>query len=235
MRLALTVVAQTLCDYREMTDMRAELSALKSLVGTAPAWEVDGHPADPLELFVDWFREAVAAGVPEPHAMTLSTVGADGIPDARVLILKDVTDDGLWAFASGRNSEKGQQLQAHPAAALTFYWSQQVRSVRIRGRVEAAPHADSAADFRERGVIAKALALAGTQSEPFGDAAERRDRLESARERLEREPELSLADWVVWQLRPVSIEFWQGDPSRNHRRLQYQRGDDGWTSRRLWP
>lgn len=77
-----------------MMQMRNELSAVKSLVGTAPEFAVEQIPDDPRTLFQNWFREAVTAGVPEPHAMTLSTIGTDGIPDARVLILKDATEDG---------------------------------------------------------------------------------------------------------------------------------------------
>jgi pyridoxamine 5'-phosphate oxidase len=218
-----------------MTQTRDELSKLKSLVGTAPTFDVEHIPDDPRALFIDWFREAVIARVPEPHAMTLSTLGADGIPDARVLILKDVTDDGRWAFASGIDSTKGSQLHGNPVAALTFYWSSQIRSVRLRGNIEIAPTEESANDFRERGLVARAIALAGTQSDTIREPARIVHLIEEARQRLEQDPDLTSAGWRVWRLRPISIEFWQGDPNRNHLRLQYQRNGTEWTSRRIWP
>ena len=218
-----------------MTQMRDELSKLKSLVGTAPTFDVEQIPDDPRALFIDWFREAVIAGVPEPHSMTLSTLGADGIPDARVLILKDVSDDGCWAFASGIDSTKGSQLHANPVAALTFYWSSQIRSVRLRGNIEIAPTEESANDFRERGLVARAVALAGTQSDTIREPARIGHLIENARQRLDQDPDLTSTGWTVWRLRPIAIEFWQGAPSRNHLRVQYQRHGGEWTSRRLWP
>ncbi|MGO4102611.1 pyridoxal 5'-phosphate synthase [Leifsonia sp. YAF41] len=218
-----------------MTQMRDELGQLKSLVGTAPTFDVEHIPLDPRALFIDWFRDAVDARVPEPHAMTLSTLGADGIPDARVLILKDVTEDGCWAFASGISSVKGSQLHANPVAALTFYWSSQIRSIRLRGHIEVASVDESVKDFRERGVGARAIALAGTQSDAIREPSSVIHLIEEARQRLKHDPEQTSAGWTVWRLRPISIEFWQGDATRNHLRIQYQRHGTEWTSRRLWP
>lgn len=126
-------------------------------------------------------------------------------------------------------------MQANPVAALTFYWSSQVRSVRLRGNIEIASPEESADDFRERGLIARAIALAGTQSDVIRDPFKSHDLIEEARERLYHDPSLTAAEWTVWRLRPQSIEFWQGTPSRNHLRVQYQRSDSGWTSQRLWP
>ncbi|MDQ1607645.1 MAG: pyridoxamine 5-phosphate oxidase [Microbacteriaceae bacterium] len=167
--------------------------------------------------------------------MTLSTIGTDGIPDARVLILKDVTDDGRWAFASGIESGKGSQLRANPVAALTFYWSSQIRSVRLRGHIEVAPAETNATDFRERGLSARAVALAGTQSTTVGQPSTMGQLIEQAHQRLKHDPDLTSDGWTVWLLRPIAIEFWQGDPSRNHLRIRYQRHGADWTSRRLWP
>jgi pyridoxamine 5'-phosphate oxidase len=215
-----------------MTSMRDRLRDLKSLVGTPPAFDPDAAPDDPRDLFEAWFTEAVAAGIPEPHAMTLSTVGADGVPDARVLILKDVTDDGGFTFASGRRSAKGLQLHDNPVAALTFYWPQQLRSVRLRGPVIEATADEAAEDFRERGLTARAIALAGTQSEPVPNDA---DGVARSRARLVEEPTLVAPDWTLWRLQPASVEFWQGSETRDHRRLQYTRVGEGWARRRLWP
>lgn len=126
-----------------------------ALTGVAPAWDLDALPDDPSVLFADWLRAASDAGVAEPHTVTLATADADGVPDARTLILKRI-DEGGWAFASTRSSRKGAQLAAMPAAALNFWWQPQVRAVRVRGRVEEATVEDSAADLAARSEAARA-------------------------------------------------------------------------------
>ncbi|MFJ2541529.1 pyridoxal 5'-phosphate synthase [Microbacterium sp. NPDC087589] len=126
-----------------------------ALTGTAPDWDLDALPDDPSELFATWLRAASDAGVAEPHTVTLATVDAGGIPDARTLILKRIDDQG-WAFASTRSSRKGAQLDAVPAAALNFWWQPQVRAVRVRGRVEEASLEESAADLAARSPAAQA-------------------------------------------------------------------------------
>lgn len=130
------------------------LRGLPSLVGEAPAFDPASLPADPVALFLEWLGVAVRAGVPEPHAMTLSTVDAAGAPDARVLILKDVDVRG-WAFASTASSSKGRQLRQRPAAALSFWWQPLVRAVRVRGEVVEASREESLADLRARSVEAQ--------------------------------------------------------------------------------
>ena len=102
-----------------------------------PAFDTESVPGEPSALFLSWLHEAIDAGVSEPHAMTLSTVDADGRPDARVLILKDVDADG-WQFATAATSAKGAQLAASTHAALSFHWREQGRQVRVRGAVTAA-------------------------------------------------------------------------------------------------
>jgi len=129
-------------------ETRTLLRALPSLAGAPPALDLDALPETPTDLFLAWLDEAIRAGVPEPHAMTLATVSDDG-PDGRVLLLKDVDARG-WAFASERSSAKGDQLAARPAAALTFWWQPLVRSVRVKGPVVEAPVGESLADLRAR-------------------------------------------------------------------------------------
>ncbi len=130
-------------------DFARWLRALPSLTGSAPPLDLDALPDDPDDLFRTLITEAVDAGVPEPHAATLATVDADGLPDARTLILKDVGPRG-WAFAGTRSSAKGAQLAASPAAALAFWWQPIVRAVRVRGSVEEATAEESAADLAAR-------------------------------------------------------------------------------------
>ncbi len=133
---------------------REKLRAVPALAGDAPAFDPEGAPDDPVELFLTWFDEALAAGVPEPHAMTIASAGEDGIPDARTLLLKDVDAQG-WAFASTRSSTKGRQLAARPAAALDFWWQPVVRAVRVRGPVVEASAEESAADLAARSPAAR--------------------------------------------------------------------------------
>jgi pyridoxamine 5'-phosphate oxidase len=135
-------------------DMRSYLRALPALTGNAPELTTAALPADPIEYFKNWLQQAVVADVAEPHAMTLATLDAQGVPDARTLVLKDLDERG-WAFASTKSSTKGQQLQHHPYAALMFWWQPLVRSVRLRGPVEEASRAESLADLRARSAAAQ--------------------------------------------------------------------------------
>ena len=137
-----------------MTDA-AWLRSLPSLTGDAPPLGPQAFPLDPVVLFDEWIADAVDRGVAEPHAMTLATADADGVPDARTLILKGVDARG-WAFAGHRESAKGRQLRLRPAAALNFWWQPIVRAVRVRGRVEQATDAECAADFAARSPAARA-------------------------------------------------------------------------------
>ncbi len=118
------------------------LRAQPSLVGTPPDLELDALPADPVSLFEQWIMRAAESGVAEPHAATLATVDADGMPDARTLLVKDVSDRG-WAFASARASAKGAHLADSPSAAMNFWWQPIRRAVRVRGAVHEATAAES--------------------------------------------------------------------------------------------
>lgn len=130
------------------------LRAQPTLTGTPPPLDQASLPSDPVDLFVEWIRDAAAAGVAEPHAATLATVDAEGVPDARTLILKDVGQHG-WAFAGHRRSRKGEQLAAQPAAALNFWWLPMTRAVRVRGPVSEANREESGADFDARSMAAR--------------------------------------------------------------------------------
>jgi pyridoxamine 5'-phosphate oxidase len=133
----------------------ALLRGIPSLTGTAPAIDLAALPPQPETLFFAWLAEALAAGVREPVATTLATVDADGMPDARTVILKDLDDRG-WAVAGLSSSEKGRQLDANPVAALAFWWQPVMRAVRVRGTVEPAGRAESDADLAARSPAARA-------------------------------------------------------------------------------
>ncbi len=201
-----------------------------------PAWPMTAEtaPETPQALFWQWLQFAVESGVPEPHAMTLSTVGADGHPDARVLILKDLDARG-WHFATDATSPKGRQLAAHPAAALTFYWPRLGRQVRIRGIATPLDEAAGRSDFLARSLSARAIALLGRQSQPLASLDELDGRLATMRRCLGIAPDLTAPCWSVYAVAPGAVEFWQGDRDRRHLRLSYVRTAGGWRREMLWP
>ncbi|WP_371673359.1 pyridoxal 5'-phosphate synthase [Streptomyces sp. NBC_00289] len=225
-----------------MEDLRLLLRGLEVFAGELPAFDPSAAPDTPSELFTEWLLGAVAAGVREPHAMTVSTAGADGAPTARTLILKGVEPDG-WQFASDGGSVKARDLAERPYAALTFYWSELARQVRVRGTVVPASAEASAADFLARGAGARAEALLGRQSQPLADLAERDTAVRESLARLEAEPDLVAPGWTLHTVRPESVEFWQGDKERRHTRLLYVRdaegagpgAGEGWRRQLLWP
>jgi pyridoxamine 5'-phosphate oxidase len=215
-------------------EMRSVLRALPVLTGSAPEFDPSRAPDDPMSLFVEWLEGAVDAGVPEPHAMSLSTVDEGGRPDARMLILKDVDSAG-WHFAVSAVSRKGSDIAANPVAALTFYWPQLVRQVRVRGTVVADPAAVTADDFLARSPGARAHVLLGRQSQPLADAADVDGALSVARAALDADPGIVPDEWVSYAVAPERVEFWQGDPERRHQRLLYTSQPGGWTRALLWP
>ncbi|MGW4030630.1 pyridoxine/pyridoxamine 5'-phosphate oxidase [Streptomyces sp. NPDC004838] len=202
-----------------------------------PAFDPAGAPDAPLPLFHRWFAEAVAAGQPELHTMTLATVDERSRPDVRTLMLHDADERG-WHFASHSTSAKGRQLAARPEAALGFYWAAQGRQIRVRGTVAAAGAAESLADLRARSTGALAAALTGRQSEVLGSREELAEASRAAWERARAEPDAPVETWTRYVLEPREVEYFQGDAERRHVRLRYRRrpaDHDGWVREMLWP
>jgi len=199
----------------------------------AAARPVPEPTEDPTVLFERWLVDAVDAGAVEAHAMTLSTVDGAGDPDARVLILKDLTA-GVWWFATNRDSPKAHQLTTRPAAALTFAWPAVGRSVRVRGEVVLGSAAQSSADFADRGERARRVAAVSRESEPL---ASREILNEALRAQTAATADAAdVADhWQVFGVRARRVEFWQADAGRAHHRLAYDRTSDGWVHGLLWP
>jgi pyridoxamine 5'-phosphate oxidase len=199
-----------------------------------PDFEPGLAPADPVALFTEWFAAAIAAGVLEPHAMSLATADADGRPSSRVLICRDVEPDGRWLFASSSTSPKGRELAAQPHAALGFYWPRQGRQIRIRGEVTPASAERSAADFLARSPGSRAETLAGRQSDVLADAADQRAAIAGAQERIAANPHVVAPTWTLYGLLADEAEFWQFDQDRQHIRLRYRRNNREWIRERLW-
>jgi pyridoxamine 5'-phosphate oxidase len=215
-------------------ELRTGLRELQVFEGDLAQFDVSDVPSHPAELFLRWLVDAIDADLREPHAMTLSTVDRDGRPSSRVLILKGLSD-GRWEFASSRRSRKGTELSANGWAALSFYWSQLGRQVRVRGRILESGAERSAADFLARSSGARAEALAGTQSAALSDPADLETALREARELIERDPQIVDQDWTLYGLAADEVEFWQAHPERRHIRLRYLLRDGSWLRERLWP
>ncbi len=221
---------------RETTvgDARGLLRSLSSLAGPFPHFDTSASAPTPQIQFLAWLDQAIAAGVQEAHAMTLSTVDDNGNPDARVLILKDLDEQG-WHFATSAASPKGMQLSRHPEVALTFYWPKVGRQVRIRGAAVALGHDVNAADFLARPQGSRVGALVARQSDVLASPTDLDAALLEQYERIARQPDLIASTWAVYAARPEYVEFWQGDPVRRHMRLRYSLSLAGWEKALLWP
>jgi pyridoxamine 5'-phosphate oxidase len=215
--------------------LRDMLRGLPSFPAELPEFDTGSAPADPVSLFVSWLGDAIAEKILGPHIMALATADAAGRVSSRMLICKDVDEAGRWYFASSADSVKGRELAASPHAALSFYWPQQGRQVRVRGTVAPAGAEASAADFLARTPASRAEALAGRQSQPLADPAELDEALGRAQAELAANPGLVAPAWTLYALTADDVEFWQADHERRHIRLQYRRAADAWSRRLLWP
>lgn len=189
--------------------------------------------ADPVTQFHRWFDEALASQLPEPNAMTLATVDADGQPSARVVLLKSFDDAG-FVFYSNYESRKGRALDANPRAALLFFWPELERQVRVEGLVTRVPPDVSDAYFATRPLASRIGAWASPQSQPIPGKAWLVTRAAEMGVRHGLSPGRP-PHWGGYALEPRRVEFWQGRPSRLHDRILYTRGDEGWRLERLAP
>jgi len=209
-----------------------KLAELRQEYMRAGLSEADAHD-DPFHQFELWFNEALGAALPLANAMTLATVRKDGRPNARVVLLKGV-EHGGFVFYTNYESAKGRELAERPEACLVFLWTELERQVRIEGRVEPVPIADSEAYFATRPLGARLSAWASAQSGRVADRATLERALDAARQRFGESPPRP-PHWGGYRLTPASIEFWQGRPDRLHDRLLYRRNASAWQRERLAP
>lgn len=189
--------------------------------------------ADPIAQFGLWMQAAVDAGLQEPNAMTLATVGQDGSPSARMVLLRGFGADG-FRFFTNYESAKGSELAAGGKAALVFYWAELERQVRVTGRVEKLAREENEAYFASRPRGHRLGAWASRQSEVVGSREVLEAALRNAEERFPGHVPLP-AYWGGYRVMPQAVEFWQGRPDRLHDRIRYRREGSEWVRERLSP
>ena len=192
-----------------------------------------GAASEPLLQFRQWLDEALKAEVPEPNAMTVATVGEDGRPSTRIVLIKGLDERGIVWFTN-YESRKGQELAVHPFAALQFHWVELERVVRIEGRVEKVSAEESDAYFHSRPLDSRLGAWASPQSQVISSRAVLVANAAKAAAQHGLKPERP-PHWGGYRLVPERWEFWQGRRSRLHDRICYRQDNGSWVRERLAP
>ena len=188
----------------------------------------------PVAQWHRWHEEAAEAGIVEPNAMTVGTVDASGVPDARIVLAREVSDIGI-TFFTNFNSAKSEQLDSSSNASAVFGWLALHRQVRVAGTVERISEAESDAYFSSRPRGSQIGAWASPQSEVIESRQTLESLVSDVEARFEGQEVTRPPFWGGWRIIPVRWEFWQGRPSRLHDRIQYVRTDTEWDRQRLAP
>lgn len=197
---------------------------------------LDNISDNPIELFRDWFVEVDSHfNIDEANAMTVSTLGLDGYPKSRVVLLKKYTFEG-FIFYTNYNSEKGKAIEANPNVCLSFFWHAAERQVIIKGKAEKIAENMSDGYFESRPRGSQLGAIVSNQSEVIENRTVIEDRLKALELQYEGKDIVRPKYWGGYLVRPVEIEFWQGRPNRLHDRIRYQLQEDfNWKIERLSP
>jgi pyridoxamine 5'-phosphate oxidase len=190
---------------------------------------------DPIAYFREWMTQARASEPNDSNAMSLATVDSGGMPDVRIVLLKEISGAG-FSFFTNLQSQKGRQLTENPRAALCLHWKSLRRQVRIRGNITRVPDAEADAYFATRAAQSRISAIASDQSRPLPDRSVFEQRIAEVSEVYGDGPDIARPEfWGGFRLAPTEIEFWQDQAFRMHDRLRYTRDGAGWTTTRLYP
>ncbi len=190
--------------------------------------------ADPIALFEEWLAAAGETEPNDPHAMSVATVDADGLPDVRIVLLKGLDERG-FVFYTNAQSAKGEQLRGQGKAALCFHWKSQKRQVRVRGAVEPVSGAESDAYFASRARGSRIGAWASDQSRPVADRDKLMAKTAEVEDRFEDKEVPRPPHWYGWRVKPDSVEFWQDGAFRLHERIAFRPEGKSWSKTRLYP
>jgi pyridoxamine 5'-phosphate oxidase len=190
---------------------------------------------DPIEQFRLWFQEALDCNCIDANAMTLSTVNKNCRPSSRIVLIKDIDEDG-FTFYTDYSSKKGAELEENPFASLNFYWSELSRQVKIEGKVEKVPAEESENYFNSRPEDSRISAIISDQSSEVPDRKFLEKKWNETLKKVEEgKPLKRPSNWGGYKLKPDLIEFWQGRESRLHDRIQYKLENGEWKISRLAP
>ncbi len=189
---------------------------------------------NPILQFEKWLKEALEAEVLEPHALTVSTVSAEGKPSSRIVLLRDVTTNG-FTFYTNYESKKGRDIEQNPYATMNFFWPQIERQVRVDGVLVKVPTAVSEDYFQSRPRESKVGAWASRQSRVLSSRKELEDKFIALSAQYPGDNVPRPPHWGGYLLQPTSVEFWQGRPNRLHDRIEYVLSGTSWLTQRLSP